>query len=622
MAELSKLVDGGVHKGMSPPYPDEERGTFLIHTPPVIYDDTIVVAATHPTVASGHQKDDGWFLSDFYAFNYLLKGSVADQVWLTAAQPEKLLERHGNFLHGHPSECPRIVLSPELLGSEITPVTIVQPAKMIDKFLDEVRQAAARAKRSNCPLLLMVFCHGIENFELCLDNGTRHKGLSIVRLKEALEPGVRVTLLSTACYSGGWVVDPDFNTTTMAAADAEGQSISWPLSASMGRACGSVFAGAIINTLSGVSTPLLPRDEASAAPETEERLGLQPEDPTEAQTDTYNEFCRTVTTTLGARGISSALLKGFRFSAQNDQWEYTWTRRTAIPLARFRDRWERLPIYPRQVFHDASSIESSHLAGSTHITDQEHARVYGMAEQFYRLCPGDWNAGPNVSLASKFFSFLKGLPDAPSASEIADVIKFRWEACLMADKFVRDHNLRRPNQEICVRCHLREFKYGKQDKFGHKVYDPWYARHMLTWIILRDNGGKMEPAEHQGPDFIRPCQYVSFAIAETYNTPETEEDAIKAAQAYCDYLASYRQFYLDQVIRSSDIQRKGRNWLRSIGRRVRRSPSPSKGSRLSLVDGMSGLGIGGSGDAQSKKLGKAPSLQPLRQQGPADDELL
>ncbi|KAK0717841.1 hypothetical protein B0T26DRAFT_710972 [Lasiosphaeria miniovina] len=65
---------------MSAPYPDAERETFITHTFPYIFDNTIIVAATHPTVSTGSQFDDGWFLSDFYAFNYLLKGSVTDQV--------------------------------------------------------------------------------------------------------------------------------------------------------------------------------------------------------------------------------------------------------------------------------------------------------------------------------------------------------------------------------------------------------------------------------------------------------------------------------------------------------------------------------------------------------------
>ena len=78
IAELSKLTAGGAHKGMSAPYPDSKRGTFITHTFPCVFDNTIIVAATYPTVSTGSQFEDGWFLSDFYAFNYLLRGSVAN----------------------------------------------------------------------------------------------------------------------------------------------------------------------------------------------------------------------------------------------------------------------------------------------------------------------------------------------------------------------------------------------------------------------------------------------------------------------------------------------------------------------------------------------------------------
>ncbi|KAK0718384.1 hypothetical protein B0T26DRAFT_752312 [Lasiosphaeria miniovina] len=172
---------------------------------------TIIVAATHQTVSTGSQFDDGWFLSDFYASNYLLKGSVADQVWLTAAEPSKLLKMHGPYHHGTPSEYSKVVLSPELLESEITPVTVVPPAQMIDRFLDEVSKAAARAKGEH-PMLLVVFCHGSDDYRLLLDSGNSGKGFSIVRLKGA-SGNARATLLVAACYSGGWVVAPDFNST-------------------------------------------------------------------------------------------------------------------------------------------------------------------------------------------------------------------------------------------------------------------------------------------------------------------------------------------------------------------------------------------------------------------------
>lgn len=99
---------------------------------------------------------------------------------------------------------------------------------MIDRFLEEAKRGSEMAKQTEAPLLLLVFCHGLPNFHLLLDNGNSNKGLSILRLKGVLEFGANVTLVTTACHSGGWAVDPDFNYSTMAAAsdrnDQSGQS--------------------------------------------------------------------------------------------------------------------------------------------------------------------------------------------------------------------------------------------------------------------------------------------------------------------------------------------------------------------------------------------------------------
>jgi hypothetical protein len=35
--------------------------------------------------------------------------------------------------------------------------------------------------------------------------------VSVTRLKGVLEPGARVTLITTAYYSGGWVTNPEYN---------------------------------------------------------------------------------------------------------------------------------------------------------------------------------------------------------------------------------------------------------------------------------------------------------------------------------------------------------------------------------------------------------------------------
>ncbi|KAI2615061.1 hypothetical protein GGR54DRAFT_613901 [Hypoxylon sp. NC1633] len=552
------LVQGDTHEKFSS-HPE----TFLTHTLPTIHKNTIVVAATHPSVQNGRPENDGWFLSDFYAFNYLLKGAVIDQTWLTAADPEQLLSKWGDYLHGHPFQDRKVVLNRDLLKSEITPVTVIQSAKMINRFLEEVSRASDRAKRGGCPLLIMAFCHGIGHHHLLLDNGNRKESISIVQLKAALDPGVSVTLFTTACYSGGWAITPDLNITAMTAATPDGQSKAWPVSDSMEQASGSMFVEATLATLSDVSTPLLVQDGSPKDP-TMVEFCLQPEEPTELQTETYNEFCRTIQDILGAGGFSRILGNELRFSAQNDEWRYPWTGRSGIPLTYFSERWGKLTSYPPKLSQGVSNSLTRSVDDCIDEMTRKtiHSRVYGMAELFYQLCPGDWNRGWNVAIAGDLNNFLHGKPLAPSAYEIADIIFFRWDACLHVDRFVDHHGLHRPNNEICVMWHQDEYMVEKKRRFGRKEWDALY---MPVWSALFDNGASIEPADHQGHPFSRPLDYIASAITET---SRTSEDAQKAVNTYCEYVASIRKFHLERATTSPAVRHAGRDWLRSIGRGI------------------------------------------------------
>ncbi|KAJ5199552.1 hypothetical protein N7491_009648 [Penicillium cf. griseofulvum] len=243
--EKQPLVKGGHLRS-----PGKLPSTFPSPTLPVIHKNTIILAATHPSITSADPNDDGWFISDFYAFNYLLK--------------EKLVRKYGSYLHGNPYEERRTCLDREMLDqNQLTAVTVVRTSDMIRRFLHEAKQASQLAKRTEAPLLLLIFCHGLPNHHLCLDNGNRSKGLSIVNLKGGLELGTRVTLVTTAYYSGGWATTPDLNATTMTAAGGgsedgdDGLSNAWNASHSIGRTCGSIFASTMFETLSSVTSPYL-----------------------------------------------------------------------------------------------------------------------------------------------------------------------------------------------------------------------------------------------------------------------------------------------------------------------------------------------------------------------------
>ncbi|KAK3357625.1 hypothetical protein B0T25DRAFT_622373 [Lasiosphaeria hispida] len=456
----SLLVETGSHKD-----PSSCPQTFLTHTLPEIHDNTIVVAATSPT-------------------------------------PERLVEQWGDFLHGSPRRDRKVVLNSELIQSGISPVTIVEPPKMIERFLEEAKKASIRARQNGCPLLLMVFCHGIQGHYLCLNNGSQNKGLSIVRLQAVLDPNIKVALFTTACYSGG------------------------------------------------SSTPLLASDVGLQAT-AEADMSLQPEEPTKQQTETYNEFCRAITSSLQLGSEPRIFGEHFHFSAHDDEWEWSWTRRTGIPLAYFEERWNQLETIPRREFPKPGddNYTGSHLTGSanSYIDDMTrkmaHSRVFGMAELFRQLCPGDWNKGWNVALAGDFFNFLQDRPGAPSAEYIADVIYFR--------------------------------------------------------------------SEHQGPPFAHPHTYTASAIAETYST---KEEALVAVDAYCQYVSNICNLHLECAIESPSVRRSGRTWLKSLGRRIRRSLSPSKSSQSSLARLTISDQDEASSSSKGKKLGKAPGLQqPQRQ---------
>lgn len=132
---------------------------------------------------------------------------------LTAVQPAKLIQEYSLFLHGYPHEERKICLIQELLHSdELSTVTVVSTARMIDQFLIEAKRASEMAKRTSALLLILIFCRRLAKFHLLSGDGKKHEGLSIVRL-DVLELGVHVTLITTACHSVGWVTSPGSNHT-------------------------------------------------------------------------------------------------------------------------------------------------------------------------------------------------------------------------------------------------------------------------------------------------------------------------------------------------------------------------------------------------------------------------
>ncbi|KGO46330.1 hypothetical protein PEX1_022430 [Penicillium expansum] len=590
LAERQPLAKGG-HARM----PDRLPSTFISSTVPCVSENTVILAATHPTVSTACPKDDGWFISDFYAFNYLFKGLGMDQTWITAADPRKLVEKYGPYLHGNPYEDRKVCLDKDMLDQQqITPVTLVRSSEMIDRVLSEAKRASELAKRHEAPLLLLFFCHGLPNHHLLLDDGTSHKGLSIVNLKGVLEPDVRMTLVSTACYSGGWITTPELNHTAMTAAGgednlADGTSNAWCVSQSIGRSCGSVFVSTLLETLSSATSPLLEEpglDTSLSDPQ----QSLQPDDPNSLQTLSYNSFCDSVWSTCEDRITRLSNFQNFKFCAQNDAWEYSWTGRTGIPLSHFRDRWDGLKSYPYQGPSDIRDLRNPHpknktfleqgpnkTASANQVVDEmtghiAHGRLKGMARIFHQTCPGEWDRGKDVGFGGTLRAFYERDEYQERAPMFEAAIRFRWEAALLADYILELFDLPAPSKEICIMWnrflwikHSRETMPNLEARWP-KMYNS-LSGHFKT-PCLRE----------QGPPFYRPLHYLVAALLEA-DKPEDETSAIISGIG--NFMSTVRMFHHQRLFEDQEVRGRGHEWLKSIGRRARKSLSPRKRTRHS-----------------------------------------
>ncbi|KAJ9491303.1 hypothetical protein VN97_g1945 [Penicillium thymicola] len=563
--------------------PDKLPSMFISSTVPVIDENTIILGATHPTLSTADPQDDGWFISDFYAFNYLFKGLGMQQTWLTAVEPAKLVEKYGPFLHGNPYEEQKICLSQELLDSdELSPVTVVSPERMIDQFLIEAKKASELAKRTSAPLLLLIFCHGLPYFHFLLNNADKQRGLGMVRLKGVLELGVRVTLVTTACHSGGWATSPDFNHTTMAASDEtttkHGTSNAWGVCQSIGRSCSSVFANTLVDSLSSAASPLLdPRERSQPLPHplrtqpmlhAEEPDGiqtLQPEEPDESQTQMYNAFCESIWEVCEHRVTRPWSEQGFTFSAQGDEWDLSWTGRTGVPLADFKRRWEQLASHPytgpadirdlRNTHPDNHTFREADPASTSESDDEEtvhqmtdnidHGRIKAMGRIFHQTSPGDWDGGRMVGFGGTLRAYYERDEFKKRASKFAAAIRFRWEMALLTDYIVSVFGLPMPSGRICILWHYFTWRAAIA-----RTDPTWEERYKVIRSALGDCFILL-PNDNQGPLFFRPNCYLLAALVEA-NKPDDEIMAIVSAIE--QFMETLKEFHEQRACQDERIQ--------------------------------------------------------------------
>ncbi|KAL8788895.1 MAG: hypothetical protein Q9213_001418 [Squamulea squamosa] len=323
---------------------------FVTRTPPDVTNNTRIVAICGIDQKEASPQEDGWFLSDFFAFYHLLHGLTKHQSWLHCLDLKSLIDQHEVYLHGSPFKTRKVVLDAEMLSSAAT-TDLVKCAvgSMKSKFEHKLRDECQAAAQAGDSVLVLMFAHGSSS------TGGVKLGSNFWKqdtfTKKVKDFNVPITILSTACFSGGWScnkqydksqsrhlnhIGKQFNHTTMMAAGPHKRSRSWAYTTTIGRACGSMWSSAIVNTLTRTrpgpdSKTLIDDDDDDDDTER-----------TDKQYDSYDQFTRVIYEVLHRDIDRRAWQHDITFSAEDDAWSICWMDRTGIPLAKYKARWDAL----------------------------------------------------------------------------------------------------------------------------------------------------------------------------------------------------------------------------------------------------------------------------------------
>ncbi|KAI4249759.1 MAG: hypothetical protein L6R40_000548 [Gallowayella cf. fulva] len=575
--------------------------TFNIHAPPDITPNTRIIAVLGIPQEDSTKRANEWFISDFFAFWNLFQGvTIRPQHWLHCLDFEQLVQGEKVYLHGNPYKERKVVLDHKILqkayqGKDaIRQVPPSQPHMLLKEFKDTVKAECKSAAATGHNVLLLMFGHGDpDNYGIHLGGKST---LFTPKLLKFLLKGisVSVTMLTTQCFGGGWSCSPHVNLTTMTAAGTTKDSKSWRYSGSTGRACGSMFATAIINKLiehPATGDPLGTEDDEGNG---------GPADWTKDQHESYASFSQAVYESL-LRGVDRRGLEHhITFSAQDDAWSMCWGPRTGIPLENFRQRWQELPTFPadktlhpgdpfnrdplvtdaqRQEYQDLWKAEKARrLAEPTVIMPsapsestgsilgkRKMSGCYGgtldglirtvktLAGDYLRSNPGMDDSSLSGALHYDIGKILADQEkDQSVVEETLRIIQYRMEHQSTADRYLELMNIPAPHDTKCCEFDTRFLIDEVPDPKYEAIKDMIYDGHLLF----------PHPEKGQGHAFTKGIEYLIIAFHVAKSDQEVVMEKLQALKAQVEAEVEQNKTF---VKRDPEVARKRHKVFKAFG---------------------------------------------------------
>ena len=211
-------------------------------------------------------------------------------------------------------------------------IHVFSPKDLLQDFVDYFKAECKIASEKEQPVLLMIFGHGDrKSYGIAIGGqGNPEEGPRLgVKDLEILMHGLNIslTLLTTACFSGRWLIQLGLNVSGLSAADEGNPSWSW--NASLGQSFhGSVWATAVMESLIKMEDPkatqLQPGSTSIDIAHLDENT----------RSSTFAKLAEVIATTLKTE-VNAHEMHQISFAAKDDEWENELRVRSGIPLGRF-----------------------------------------------------------------------------------------------------------------------------------------------------------------------------------------------------------------------------------------------------------------------------------------------
>ncbi|KAM5462935.1 hypothetical protein MauCBS54593_007763 [Microsporum audouinii] len=569
--------------------------SLVMNSPPDIRPNTRILAVcgiSDEFNDAASPSKDGWFYSDFFAFHTLLHGQGASQTWCCSDQPSTLLNKYGQYLHGNPYTQRRVVLNEQLLETELNDVHVFPSSSLLSSFLDILHHESALASRLKQPIILFLFGHGDELTKSVTIGGAdfssdesgmlasdSESDLSISTVASVVGDSVDLTVISTACFSGGWAVTSILDATVPAAAGENEPSDSWAKSSSLSRAYGSIYTSTLIKALTKETSDEHQYSSQPTSPATATPLTYSDAPSTsEGRSKTFAEFAYAVHRLLLTSVDKFGYQHNISFSAQNDDWENHWRKRTGFPLVNLQSKWESLDAVPPR---PSASLNRDPLADNEEEVDSttlaDIRGQYGSASSYLRglrrlarkylqSSPGRDSLAPNTLLHQQCIELLAGRKEFSTVelSTVEAALQYRMGISFLANQLVVGSMLPLPQGKFCE-------EWDEVSKFSYEPKERNDLFHRLLFLFptpIRDQGVK---------GWVKPYWYIVAALIEAGLSPHQMKHKI---QQLFEAVQDIQQTQEDTLRRHPDIQSKRRRLLKSCGmspsKRGERSNSPHR----------------------------------------------